>query len=326
MPLVFGPFVFDAERRTLLRGGSVVHVSEKGLLLLRALLEADGAVVTKSALMDAAWKNAAVEESNLTVQIAALRKCLDEATGREWIVTVPRAGYRFVHLDRRIADGAAATASLAGKTAIAVMPFANVSNEPDHDHFTDGLTDDLITDLSKVMNLLVIARASSFAFKGRQVEAHEVARGVRYLVEGSVRRTSNRVRINVQLVDAVSNSNVWGDRFDRDLADVFALQDEISTSIVAALSKALPGTSRVNRRRTMNLDAFDLFVRGKAQIAQASESTKTGRSLLMDAIRLEPLSRFEAWLDDRRERRTLYGMDERSLADIGISHPEFAHR
>jgi DNA-binding winged helix-turn-helix (wHTH) protein len=106
VPLVFGPFVFDDERQTLLKHGSIIHISQKGLLLLRTLLEADGAAVTKSALMKAAWPNALVEESNLTVQIAALRRCLGDAPGRgQWIVTVPRVGYRFVHSDRSVADG-----------------------------------------------------------------------------------------------------------------------------------------------------------------------------------------------------------------------------
>jgi TolB-like protein/cytochrome c-type biogenesis protein CcmH/NrfG len=311
VPLVFGPFVFDDERQTLLKHGSIIHISQKGLLLLRTLLEADGAAVTKSALMKAAWPNALVEESNLTVQIAALRRCLGDAPGRgQWIVTVPRVGYRFVHSDRSVADGAAATAALAGKTAIAVMPFANLSSEPEQDFFTEGLTDDLITDLSKTPGLLVIARTSSFVFRARQVDAREVARklGVRFLVEGSVRRTANRVRINAQLIDAASNSHIWGDRFDRDLADVFALQDEIVARIVEALSGALPGTRRVTHRRTASLEAYELFVRGKAQIAQASESTATGRDLLRGAIRLDPsFADAYAWLADGLRVAWIYG-------------------
>lgn len=300
VPVIFGPFVFDAERQTLLRQGSIVHLGHKGLLLLRALLEADGAVVTKSTLMDAAWPNTMVEESNLTVQIAALRRCLDDAPGKdEWIVTVPGVGYRFVHSDRTVADGAAATAALAGKTAIAVMPFENMSSDPEQDYFTLGLTDDLITDLSKAPGLLVIARNSSFALKGLDLDARELAGklGVRYLVEGSVRRTVDRLRINAQLIDAASNSHIWGDRFDRDLADVFTLQDEIVARIVEALSGALPGTRDVTHRRTESLEAYDLFIRGKAQLSQASGSTVAGRDLLLGAIHLDPtFADAYAWL------------------------------
>jgi TolB-like protein/tetratricopeptide (TPR) repeat protein len=267
--------------------------------------------------MDAAWPGAIVEESNLTVQVAALRKCLGGAREKDkWIVTVPRVGYRIMLGDGMIADGAAATAALAGKTSIAVLPFKSMSIEPDQDFLTEGLTDDLITDLSKIPNLLVIARTSSAAFGGREVDARDVARqlGVRYLVEGGVRRTENRVRINAQLIDASNNAHVWGERFDRELADVFALQDEIVSRIVEALSGALPGTRQIVHRRTASLNAYELFIRGKAQIAQASESTVSGRELLLGAVRLDPsFADAYAWLAHGQRVAWIYASEPEAL-------------
>jgi TolB-like protein len=316
-PLAFGRFVFDPERETLFSDGSVVQLNQKGTRLLRCLLEADGAVVTKSTLMDAAWPGAAVEESNLTVQIAALRRALGGSSGKDdWIATVTRVGYRFTRLDLTAGDAAAATAALADKTAIAVLPFTNMSSEPDQEFFIGGLADDLITDLSKIPNLLVIARTSSFAFREQGVDAHEAARklGVHYLIEGSVRRTSNRVRINAQLIDARRGSHVWGDRFDRDLADVFALQDEIVARIVEALSDVLPGARPVTHRRNASLEAYELFIRGRAEIAQASESTAVGRDLLQGAIDADPaFADAHAWLAHGHRIAWIYGGEPQSL-------------
>ena len=131
---------------------------------------------------------------------------------------------------------------LPDRASIAVLPFANMSSDPEQEFFAHGLAEDLITDLSKVPGLLVIARNSSFAYQGRSVDIRSIARdlGVRYIIEGSVRRAATRVRINAQLIDASNGSHIWADRFDRDLADVFVVQDEVVGRIVSALAGALP--------------------------------------------------------------------------------------
>jgi TolB-like protein len=215
----FGPFLFDGVRGLLLRHGSPIAVGNRGLALLRALLEADGNVVTKSELMDAAWPDTTIEESNLTVQIAQLRKFLGvSSNGDEWIVTVPRVGYRF--LGSRRADNRteapeqqATPAPFGSKPSIAVLPFNNISSDPEQEYFAEGLSEDLITDLSKVPGLMVIARNSSFAYKERPLDVRLIARelGVRYVIEGSVRRAATRVRITAQLIDATDNSHLWAD-------------------------------------------------------------------------------------------------------------------
>ena len=173
---------------------------------------------------------------------------------------------------------------LAGKPSVAVLPFANLSGEAEDAYFADGMTDDLITDLAKVSGLVVIARNSVFAYKGRPVAAQEVARelGVRYVVEGSVRRAGGRVRINAQLVDATTGGHLWADRFDRSAADVFAVQDEVIGRIVAALAVELTPAeqARLARPPTRNLEAYDYFLR-------AEQAAKSGyRPQLREALSL----------------------------------------
>jgi TolB-like protein/class 3 adenylate cyclase len=182
---------------------------------------------------------------------------------------------------------------------IAVLPFTNMSSDPEQEYFADGLAEDLITDLSKIPGLLVIARNSSFTYKGRPVDIRSVARelSVRYVIEGSVRRAATRIRINAQLIDASDNSHLWADRFDRDLADIFVLQDEVVGRIVEALADALPSARRLASRRATNLDAYDLFVRGRVLVTQSVEGNRTARPLLERAVEIDPgFAEAHAWL------------------------------
>ena len=234
----FGPFVLDLGAGTLLRNDVPVAVGYRGLKLLAALVGRPGEILGKAELMDAAWPGTAVEEGNLTVQIAQLRKLLGPAAdGGEWIATVPRVGYRFTGAIEQLGGAKRKPLPLPDKPSIAVLPFVNVSNDPEQESFADGLTEDLITDLSRHSGLFVIARNSAFAYKGKAMDVRAIAEdlGVRYLLEGSARRAAGRVRINAQLVDAVSGDHLWAERFDRSLEDVFAVQDEVTAKIVEAL-------------------------------------------------------------------------------------------
>src|SRR5215470_5792539 len=189
--------------------------------------------------------------------------------------------------------------TLPNKPSIAVLPFANMSTDPEQEYFADGLAEDLITDLSKVPGLLVIARNSSFVYKGKHADIRSVAKdlGVRYVIEGSVRRASARVRINAQLIDASDNTHLWADRFDRDLADVFLLQDEIVGKIVSALAGVLPSARPIARQRATSLEAYDLFVRGRVLVTQSVESNREARPLLQRSIELDPgFADAHAWL------------------------------
>jgi TolB-like protein len=181
---------------------------------------------------------------------------------------------------------------LPGKPSIAVLPFNNMSDDTDQDYFADGMTEDLITDLAKISGLLVIARNSTFAYKGQSPDIREVAKqlGVRYVVEGSVRKAGGRIRINAQLIDAETGTHLWAERYDRDATDVFDLQDDVRTQIVAALRvKLTPGEeSRLARQLTNNPEAYYYYIRG---LRQESFFTKEGnlesRLMFEQAIELD---------------------------------------
>ncbi|THK34027.1 adenylate/guanylate cyclase domain-containing protein [Ensifer sp. MPMI2T] len=183
--------------------------------------------------------------------------------------------------------------------SIAVLPFATLSNDAEQEYFAEGLAEDLITDLSKVEGLLVIARHSSSVYRDRSMDLRAIAGelGVRYLIEGSVRRASARVRINAQLIDASNASCLWAERLDRDLADIFALQDEVVGKVINALAHALPSAGPLPRRRVTDLEAYDLFVRGRALATQSLRETRAARPLLTRAIEIDPgFAGAHAWL------------------------------
>jgi len=209
-----------------------------------------------------------------------------------WPVQVYRA-----QLGREVAPRPAL--ALPDKPSIAVLPFTNMSNDPEQEYFVDGLAEDLITDLSKVPGLFVISRHSAFAFKGKSVDIRSVAKdlGVRFVVEGSVRRAASRVRINAQFIDAQDGTHLWADRFDRDLADFFLLQDDVVGRIVSALAGVLPSSRALPRQRATNLEAYDLFVRGRVQVMLSLESNRVARALLQRSIELDPgFADAHAWL------------------------------
>lgn len=182
---------------------------------------------------------------------------------------------------------------LPDKPSIAVLPFTNMSADPEQEYFSDGITEDLITDLSKISGLFVIARNSTFTYKGQTVDVGEVGRklGVRHVLEGSVRKVGNRVRINVQLIDAPSGGHVWAERYDRELEDIFALQDEVTQKIVRALEVKLTAQEqgRVGLIPTHNLEAYDYFLRGTGYLWRITKETNIqARQLFEKAIELDP--------------------------------------
>jgi TolB-like protein/Flp pilus assembly protein TadD len=294
---ILGPFRLDAETDTLFRGGEPVSLGHRAVALLRVLVEQRGIPVSKDALMEAAWAGLTVEESNLAVQIAALRRVFGEEPGGEnWIETLPRRGYRFVGPASTRDQGAVSAASQAANSpgssnpalpdrpSIAVLPFQNISADPEQEYFADGMADEIITALSRFPSLFVIARNSSFTYKGRAVDVKQVARelGVRYVLEGSVRKAGNRVRFTGQLIDATTGGNIWADRFDGALEDVFGLQDQVTARVVGAIEPRLQRAEieRAGRKPTESLDAYDYFLRGMAGFHLHN------RDSLLEAVRL----------------------------------------
>ncbi len=271
--LEFGPFVFDSKRKLLLKDGSPVAIGQRGMALLETLLAAGGRAVSKSELLDAAWQTENIGESNLSVQIAALRKCLGKSkNGEEWIATVQRVGYQFVNsqqdkqkpLDLGILQRPEAPRD---KPSIAVLPFTNMSSDPGQEFLADGMTEDIITALSRIRELFVISRNSSFVYKGRAVRLEDVAQelGVKFLLEGSVRVAGNRVRVTAQLVDGRSGGHLWVERFEGDLEDIFAVQDDITRSIALSIQVKLTygELARLWEGQTKNLRAWEKMARGR---------------------------------------------------------------
>ena len=244
--------------------------------------------------MRAAWSDTAVEESNLSVQIAALRKQLGPTPdGGDWIVTIPRVGYRFVGsgAEQPHTDGARRRGPSASIAIDRMLPFANIGGEKEQEYLADGITEDIITALTRFRWFFVIARNSSFAYKDKSIDVKQVAQelGVQYLLEGSLRRSGQRVRISAQLVDATSGKQIWAERYDLELTEVFAIQDEIAERVAGAIEPELLKTegAQAAARHTGNMTAWDLVRRGTWHFHQVTrENHLRARELFREACKL----------------------------------------
>jgi TolB-like protein len=254
----FGPFVLDRERRMLTRQGQPVPVGHRGYILLETLFDAGGEPVSKQVLMERAWPDSVIEEANLTVQISALRRQLGEGANAI-IVTVPRIGYRLV------AQAGRPEVDRGGPPLIAVLPFANHGSTAEDGYFVDGVVDDIITALSRFRAFAVVSRGSTFALRDRGADARTAASelGVRYALEGSIRRMGDRLRVTAQLVDATSGAQLWAERYEGALADIFSFQDRITESVVGVIEPTIRNAEieRARRRPAASLDAYDLFLK-----------------------------------------------------------------
>jgi adenylate cyclase len=293
--ITFGPFCLDLERRELSRMGTAVPLGHRATELLCALVAANGALVTKDELLRLVWPGLAVEENNLQVQISFLRKALQSGDdGRDYVVTIPGRGYRFVGLhgtsDAGHMDGGQ---SAPDRPSIVVLPFDNLSGDPEQQYFSDGIAADIAADLSKVSGLLVIARSSALSYNLKAMTVQEVSRelAVRYVLQGSVRKCGNRVRIVAQLIDGKSGAQLWAERYDRELTDIFAVQDDVTAEVVSALALTLTQgeRGRLRRKVTDNLEAYDGYLRGRQLVFQRSaRAVEEARPLLERAIQLDP--------------------------------------
>jgi TolB-like protein len=269
---------FDTDRRELYRGADVITVAPQVFDLLNYLIRNREHVVSKDDLINDIWKGRIVSDSALTTRMNVARSVIgDSGDEQRLIKTLPRKGFRFVGPVREAQNGLAAIAlnrrlpvdeaeplALPDKPSIAVLPFQNMSGDPDQDYFADGMVDEITTALSRFKSLFVIARNSSFTYKGRAVDIKQVGRelGVRYVLEGSVRKAAGKVRITGQLIDAITGAHLWADRFEGDLSDVFALQDEVTVNVVSAIQPKLLQTEiDLAARRPNNLSAYDLCLR-----------------------------------------------------------------
>jgi adenylate cyclase len=292
----FEDYAFDTDRRELHRGADAVPTAPQVFDLLDYLIRNRERVVSKDDLVSAIWNGRIVSDMALTTRLNAARSAIgDSGYEQRLIKTLPRKGFRFVGVVREedrpsdaavVPDGHVESPALAlpDKPSIAVLPFENMSGDPEQEYFADGMVEEITTALSRFKWLFVIARNSSFTFKGRAVDIKEVGRrlGVRYVLEGSVRKASGKVRIAGQLIDAITGMHIWAERFERDLTDVFALQDEIAVAVVSAIQPKLLQTeiALAARRRPENLTAYDFFLQAMPQYYL---STREG---LAEALRL----------------------------------------
>jgi TolB-like protein len=302
---LFSDHRLDTSRRELFRGPEVIALEPQVFDVLVHLIENRDRVVSKDDLIAAVWGGRIVSDSTLTSRINAARKAVgDSGEAQKLIRTIVRKGFRFVGdvhatdaahaaaLDQA-AEPARAALPLPDRPAIAVLPFTNMTDDPAQDYFSDGISEDIITALSKLRWFFVIARNSSFVYKGKAVHLKQVAAelGVGYVVEGSVRKVGDRVRITAQLNDANTGSHIWAERYDRDLADVFAVQDEITEAIVAAIEPQLFAAEnfRARRKPPDSMDAWDLLMRALSHYWRVTrQDNVVAQALLEKATAIDP--------------------------------------
>ena len=312
MQLVFADFVLDTDRRELRCRSELIALEPQVYDLLLYLVENRDRVVGKDDLIASVWGGRATSDATLTSRVYAARKALgDSGEQQKLIRTFPRKGLRFVgnvqtsstaeELEGFCAEPAfvepggppAPALPLPDRPAIAVLPFVNMSDDPEQDYFSDGISEDLITALSRLRWFFVIARNSSFVYKGKAVNIRQLAEelGVGYVIEGSVRREGNRVRITAQLNDATTGSHLWAERYDRGIADVFAVQDEITEAIVASIEPQLYAAEDFHTKRATpdNMDAWGLVMRALSHFWRVTrEDYIIAQALLEKAIEIDP--------------------------------------
>ncbi len=317
---LFEDCALDTDRRELRRGAALVAVEPQVFDLLVHLIRHRDRVVSKDDLLASVWHGRIVSESALFNRINAARSAIGDTGNKQRLIkTLPRKGIRFVGDVREDATpGPATTRSrtvdtsapgedtalpLPDRPSIAVLPFDNMSGDPDQEYFADGISEDLITGLARIRWLFVIARNSTFVYKDRAVDVKQVSRelGVRYVLEGSVRRAGKRLRISAQLIDATTGGHHWAERYDRKLGDIFAVQDEITRSVAAAIEPHLLAAEGVRAlsRSADDLGAWELVARAQThfwRLTRADHETA-----------VEPLKRAVEAYPDYAPARSLLG-------------------
>jgi len=313
----FGDFELATEKYELRRNGIALHAEPLVFDLIHFLLRSPGRVVSREEIVDGVWQGRLVSESTIDTCIKSARRILgDSGDSQSYIRTVRGRGFEFAATVTALDESAvnslreqppedpapaayplSTNVSLSGtapRPVLAVFPFANQIAEAD-DYFADGLTEDIVTNLSRFRDLRVIAAGSTLQFKGRAINVPEFCRQMRaaYVVKGSVRRAAGRIRITVQLIDGVSCVQLWGDRYDRDMGDIFDLQDELTRSIAATLGVKMQDVSleRALAKRPLELDSYDCVLRARRYTsALSAEMHAEARDLLERAVALDPLS------------------------------------
>ena len=289
MIYIFEDYVLNINRRELRRGTKPVALEPQVFDFLVYLIANRERVVSKDDLIAAVWSGRIVSELAISSRITDVRKAIgDNGDDQRLIKTVSRKGIRFVGTVREQEESGGVVDVWAGakqphpsvayphKPSIAVLPFTNMSNDPEQEYFSEGITEDVITDLSKISGLHVVARNTVFTYKGKPIKVQQVAQelGVRFVLEGSVRKAGSRVRVTGQLIDSNDGAHVWADRYDRDLTDIFAIQDEITQAIVDQLKvRLLPKEKNVfGQVPTESIEAYAYYLRGRQFMHRRSKT------------------------------------------------------
>jgi TolB-like protein/DNA-binding winged helix-turn-helix (wHTH) protein/Tfp pilus assembly protein PilF len=319
----FDGYCLDSDRRELRLGDTLVPIQPQVFDLLEYLIANRDRVISKDDLISSIWKGRIVSESTLLSRISAARRAIGDDGGQQRLIrTVSRKGIRFVgtvlilpveetgsnaaksppaatlpgkEIQSNVNDLESDTASSANgpilplpdKPSIAVLPFLNMTGDPEQEYFTDGVTEDIITELSRFHRLFVIARNSSFSYKGKSPDVRQVGKdlGVRYVLEGSIRKSSNRIRVTGELIDTLTGNHIWAERYDRVLEDIFAVQEELTRAIVAAIAPQIEVTERLKatRPRPSNLSAYEIALRAWVHVVDGH--FKADRALLDQSVR-----------------------------------------
>jgi len=303
-PYLFEGYSLDIDRRELKRGSEQVSLEPQVFDLLVYIVKNRDRVLTKDDLIAAVWGGRIVSESTLTSRINSARKAVgDNGEEQRLIRTYARKGFRFIgevqeapcllQPERSAPSALAPPTGTRGKPCIAVLPFVNLSGDPEQDYFSDGITEDIITALSKHRSLLVIARNSTFALKGHGGDVRRIGLdlGASYIVQGSVRRIGTHVRITAQLVETEGGQHIWAEQYDRELQEIFEVQDEITATIVARLEPevGIAERSRADRKPPQTFDAWDFFRLGTKHFYKSTaDDNREGQRLFRRAIDLDP--------------------------------------
>jgi TolB-like protein len=353
---LFEDYTFDTERRELCRGADAVSITPQVFDLLDYLIRNRERVVSKDDLIGAVWSGRIVSDAALTTRLNAVRSAIGDTGEKQRLIkTLPRKGFRFIGAVQEGQTPATAPASGAAhsgdtkpppnsapRLSIVVLPFANLTGDPEQDYFADGVTESLTTDLSRISGSFVIGRHTAFTYKGKAVDLKQIGRelNVRYVLEGSVQRGSNRLRVNVQLIDAETANHLWAERFDKPVANLFDMQDEIVSRLANTLNAQFIAVEARRAQGSLRPDAMDLNFQGMACFNKGlnPENMRQARDFFERALALDP-GNIEALVGTARvdvstgasimtnDRLTNFTNAERTLTEVLSVAPQhaFAH-
>ena len=321
MLFLFDDYALDIDRRELRRGPVLLPIEPQVFDLLVFLVKNRDRLVSRDDLLDSVWGGRIVSESTIASRINAARRAIGDSGEQQRLIrTIIGRGFRFVGPVRQQPAGAEPAIQAAmPRLSILVLPFTNLSDDPEQQYFADGITEDLTSDLSRLENMFVISRNTAFRYRNKSIDTKQIGRelGVRYVLAGSVRRSGNQFRVSAQLIDAATDAHVWTERFNGNTSDLFALQDEVTSRIAIALNIELVTAEAA--RPTGSPDGLDYILRARAELLKPHrrENYATAISLFERALAVDPRStEAQSRLAAALAGRVIDDMTDTGVADI----------